>query len=262
MYRALVVLALVACSKNNSEPPPAPTRIPIVPDTVTAQLGAVGFVIAVDLHRLDLGKVAALIPDQLGCTRELLAAADMGVIAAGEHWEGFVTGLPEQPTRACIAKLAPAFGATTHDMTDGFRIDIPDNPVLLAWHGNTVTITQVGQTPRGGDPPGVILDLATSVPRKAQGWIVSSGFPKYKIKSSVMWLETSPSTWTFTITAESTEAGAAKPWVASVIDGFKEGAGAKGVKIDDAWFTLTSSSPTSAKLVAAIPIEAFTKAAR
>jgi hypothetical protein len=259
MHRVLAVLALVACSAKTERTPP--TRIPIVPDAVTAQLGAVGFVIAIDLHRLDLGKVAALIPDELGCTRELLAAADMGVVAAGEHWEAFVTGLPEQPTRACIAKLAPLLGASTRDMTDGFRIDIPDNPILLVWHGTTVTITQVGQTPRGGDPPGVILDLATTVPRTAEGWIVSSGFPKYKIKSSVMWLETTPATWTFTLTAESTELGAAKPWLASVVDGFKAGAAQKGVKIDDAWFTLTSATGTSAKLVAAIPIEAFAQAA-
>jgi hypothetical protein len=256
MVRALLVLALVACSKK-SEPPPAPSRIPIVPDRVTAQLGAVGFVLAVDLHGLDLGKVAGLIPDELGCTRELLAAADSLVVAQGETWEGFITGLPEQPTRKCIAALVPMLGATAQDDHGGYRIDLGETHVALVWHGNIVTITEAGREIHGGDPPGVILDLVAGVPRGANGWIVSSGITNYKLKSLTAWFTASPTTWTFTVNAEASEQDAARPWLERVVDGFTTAATAKGVAVDAKWFAITST-PTTAKLVATIPIDALT----
>jgi len=261
MHRVLAVVALAAaCSKHADAP--SSTRLPIVPDRVTAHLGDVGFVLAVDLNHLDLGAIAALIPDQLGCTRELLAAADSAVITASDSWEGFVTGLPETATWTCIGKLAPLFGATARAGSgDGYFLDIPGASISLTWHDRTVAIAEAGHALRSGDPPGVIFDLAAQVPRTAKGWIVSSGFPAYKIKSSVAWLETSPTAWVFTVTAEGSEQGAAKPWLESIVAGFKAGAGAKGVAVDDRWFAI-DATPARGKLVATVPIEAFTTAAK
>ena len=260
MRRVVMVLLLVACSKKASVDDGPAQRFPIVPDSVMGQLGAVGFVLAVDLHRLDLTRVRSMIPDDLACLNDIARDAKAAVITVGipETWEARVTGLTAAGIADCVGKTAKVFGvAVTHEADDSTTLAIPGNPLSLVWKGDQLVITEKGERQRYGDPPGVITDLLHQVPRDVKGWIVGSGFPKYKIKSMVAWLETTDSVWTFTINAESTEAGAAKPWVESVTRGFRAAADAKGVAVDDKWFTITSSTPTTAKLVAAIPIGAF-----
>ena len=258
MRRAILILALVACSKKAPPEEPA-SRFPIVPDAVMGQLGEIGFALAVDLHRLDLAKVQSIIPDQLGCLRELLRDAKMAVITVGlgDTWEGRLTGLTEAGTHDCLVATSKAFGIEPkHEADNSTTLPIPDNALSLLWHGDEVVITQHGARLRYGAPPGVITDLLAQVPRTAKGWLVGSGFPKYKIKSTVAWLETTDATWTFTVVAESTEMGAAKPWMDSVVDGFRTAAELKKVAVDDKWFAL-ESTPTTAKLVVTIPIAAF-----
>jgi hypothetical protein len=251
MYRWVAVVALAA-----------PSQLPIIPDVVTAHLGEVGFVLAVDLKDLDLGAVAALIPDELACTRELLAAADTLVVTASDTWEGFVVGLPETPTWACIRKLAPQLGATARGGSgDAYVVELAGTKIQLAWHDRIATIAELGHVARSGPPPGVIGDLAAQVPHSARGWIVSSGFAVQKINSMVAWLETSPQAWTFIVEAEASEVGAVQPWLEGIVRGFKAAASAKGVAVDDKWFAITANA-TKGKLVASVPIEAFGKAAK
>ncbi|MEO8552394.1 MAG: hypothetical protein ABI678_20595 [Kofleriaceae bacterium] len=254
---ALLLAALAACDKH-ADAPAAPSKVPVLPDLIESQLGTIGFAMAVDLHALDLAKVATMLPDDPPCLRQVLSAAQIGAVTqGGETWEGYVSGVTEPTLRACVEKFAPMMGVSVQDHGGGgFELVLPGKPAVFQWRGELALITQGSDAPHAGEPPAVILDLLTRVPRSAKGWVVSSGFPNYKIKISVAWLETDPTYWTFTILAEGTEMDAAKPWLQSVIDGFKAGAAQKGVTIDDKWFTLESTPPTG-KLVAKVPIAAF-----
>lgn len=253
----LLVVALVACDKHH-DAPAALSKVPVIPDSIEGQLGTIGFGLAVDLHALDLAQVAALVPDDPKCIREVLSAAKVGVVTqSGDAWQGYLTGLTEPVLRGCIEKFAPLMGFTVKDHTGGgFELALPGKPVVFQWQADIARITQGTEPPHAGEPPAVILDLLGKVPRAAKGWIVSSGFPDYKIKSSVAWLDTDPTYWTFTILADGMANDAVKPWLQSIITGFKAGAAQKGITVDDAWFTLESTPPTG-KLVAKIPIAAF-----
>ena len=255
MRPVLFALVLAACGKSHVEP--APTRVAVLPDSITGELGTVGFVMAVDLHRLDLGAMTALIPDDPPCIHEVLKNAGIAVVTqGGDSWQGYVTGLARPLLRECIGKFAPMFAGTVTDRGSGFELVVDDTPATFTWHGETATITKGSNAPHAGDPPAVILDLLARVPRDAKGAIVSSGFPEYKIKSVVAWLETTPTTWTFTVQAEGSTQDAAKPWVEGIVRGFSNAAAAKDVAIDPSWFVITGT-PTATKLVATIPIAAL-----
>jgi hypothetical protein len=251
--RVLLVLALVACSSK--KPDDAKTRFPILPDKL--QLGEIGFVMAIDLHALDLDQVGGYLPPELGCARELIKAANVGVLTeSGATWEGHVTGLEPVQVFECSSKLAPVIGVEVHRAPTGVELTWQGTHVVVAWHGDDAVITQAGNAPRTGEMPMVIQDLISRVPRDVKGWIVSSGFPQYKIGSTVAWLQTTAETWTFTVLVESIEIGAARPFIDSIVDGFKTTARAKGARVDDSWFAV-ESTPTTAKLVATVPISAF-----
>jgi hypothetical protein len=212
---------------------------------------------AVDLHRLDLGAMAAMIPDDPPCIHEVLKSAGIAVLTQGtDNWQGYVTGLAQPLVRDCIGKFAPMFDGKVTDHGGGFELVVAGTPATFAWHGDTATITEGSNAPHAGDPPAVILDLLARVPRDAKAAVVSSGFVEYKIKSMVAWLETTPTTWTFTVEAEGSAIDMAKPWVEGIVREFSSAAGAKGVVIDPRWFTVTGT-PTASKLVATIPIAAL-----
>jgi hypothetical protein len=255
MRMVLFALAFAACAKSHVDE--APSRVAVIPDSITSQLGTVGFVMAVDLHRLDLGAMTAMIPDDPPCLHDVLKNTGTAVLTQGaDTWQGYVTGLAQPLLRDCIGKFAPMFAGTVTDRGSGFELVVDDTPATFAWHGELATITKGSNAPHAGDPPSVILDLLARVPRDAKGSIVSSGFPQYKIKSVVAWLETTPTTWTFTVHAEGSTQDMAKPWVEGLVTGFSTAATAKGVTIDPSWFVITGT-PTATKLVATIPIAAL-----
>jgi hypothetical protein len=65
------------------------------------------------------------------------------MLATGDQTHGIVTGLPEAVTRTCPARVAPVLGFTLVDDSDGsLELQIPDNPIVLAWHGDMLAITQ------------------------------------------------------------------------------------------------------------------------
>jgi hypothetical protein len=255
MRLVLIALAFAACAKSHVDE--TRSRFAVIPDSITSQLGTVGFVMAVDFHRLDLGAMAAMIPDDPPCIHEVLRSAGVAVLTQGtDNWQGYVTGLAQPLVRDCIGKFAPMFSATVTDRGTGFELVVDGTPARFAWRGDTATITEGSNAPHAGDPPAVILDLLARVPRDAKGAVVSSGFVQYKIKSVVAWLETTPTTWTFTVDAEGSEQDMAKPWVEGIVRGFSSAAAAKGVVIDPSWFVITGT-PTATKLVATIPIAAL-----
>jgi hypothetical protein len=264
-----IVLGLclaAACSKRevpNSSPvtsqSPAPIHLPVVPDAITSQLGAVTFAMAIDLSGTDLGWIARMLPEPLACARDLVTKLRVVVLAKSDRMQGFVTGLALDPTRACIGQLAPAMGFAAADRPDGtYEIQISDQPVSLRWSGDMLVITEGGKSPTSGGPPSAITELLSRVPPGAKAWIASSGFPDRKIKSMIGWFLTSTEHWTLTLTAEGTEPDAARSWVDDMVAGFKEAAAGRGVAVDDKWFAIESTKTTT-KLVATLPVDMFDK---
>jgi len=256
MRLLLIVLAFAACEKTHHDP--APTRVPVIPDSITSQLGTVGFAMAVDLHGVDIAALTFLIPDDPPCIHAVMKTVGLAVLTQDvDSWQGYVTGVEQPLLRDCVGKFAPMFGGKVTDRGSGFELTIGDKPAVFTWSGATALITEGSNAPHAGDPPGVILDLLARVPRTAKGWLVSSGFPKYKIRSATAWMETDKvAGWTFTVLAEASEQDMAKPWLESIVKGFTETARAKGATIDPSWFTITTT-PTAAKLIAKIPPSAF-----
>ena len=251
-----IAVLLVACGKSHVEP--VQTRVPVIPDSITSQLGTVGFAMAVDLHGIDLAALTVLIPDDPPCIHAVMNRVHLAVLTqSADSWQAYVTGLEQPLMRDCVGKFAPMFGGKVADRGSGFELAIGDKPAVFTWTGDTALITEGSNAPHAGDPPAVILDLLAQVPRTAKGWLVSSGFPVYKIKSAIAWMETDKATgWTFTVLAEGSEQDMAKPWLESIVTGFTAAAKAKGATIDPSWFTITAT-PTSAKLIAKIPPSAF-----
>ncbi|MEO8845098.1 MAG: hypothetical protein ABI591_24270 [Kofleriaceae bacterium] len=251
-----VAVVLAACGKSHVDE--APSRVPVIPDSITSQLGTVGFAMAVDLDKIDIAALTVLIPDDPPCIHAVLKTVKVAVLTqSAESWQAYVTGLGQPLLRDCVSKFAPMFGGTVADHGSGFELALGDKPAVFTWTGDTALITEGSNAPHAGDPPAVILELLAKVPRTAKGWLVASGFPKYKIKSATAWMETDPTTgWTFTVIAEASEQDMAKPWLDSIVTGFTAAARAKGATIDPSWFTVTGT-PTTAKLVATLPPSAF-----
>jgi hypothetical protein len=271
MIRIAIALCLVAgCSKEPAKERPIPAAPPapaapaapaapgstaplsFVPGSISAQLRDANTLIAIDLGRLQLGKVAAVFEKDTPCVAALLTKVGTVVIGEGE---GYVTKLPEAETRKCLGELAPLFGLTIESKD----LVIGGDRYSLVWTDGMLRVTKVGGTQSAKLSDHQRARIA-KVPSAAKGWIVSNGYPKYKIKESVFWLETTDTHWRFTIEAEGSEPGSARPWVASVIEGFKQGLAGKGFVADDTWFTLTSTD-TTAKLVGSIPTSFFDLAA-
>lgn len=257
---AAVVFALAACS---SKPKPqvleVTSRYPIVPDAVMSQLGDIGFALAIDLHALDLSAVSAMIPDAFSCGREIAHTAKMAVITAGipDTWEGRIQGVAEANSRSCLSEIARALDISITTTGDhSATIDRPGTAVSVLWHDGDLLVAEKGARVRSGSPPGVITDLLTGVPRNVQAWAVTSGIPAQKIKRVTTWLHATAATWTVTTVAESIELGAARPWIDNIVVGFTAAAKAKQIPVDASWFSV-EATPTTAKLVATIPLAAF-----
>jgi hypothetical protein len=255
--RLLVLLALVACKANSIGEAPV-TRVAVIPDSILGSLGTIGLGLAVDFHDLDVATVAALLPDDPPCVRELVKSVRFAAVTqTSDQWQGYVTGVAPTALHDCVAGYVKLSGLAVKDLGSGFEIDRGESKVAaVSWRDNTALITQGSNAPHAGDPPGVILDLLARVPHAAKGWIVASGFPEAKIKNTVAWLETDGKTWTFTVEAEGAAQDVVKPWLDSIAAGFASVARQKGVVIDAAWFTITGT-PISGRLVATIPISAF-----
>ncbi len=266
MLARLLVLSLVCagCS-GKSEAPTAGSAdaeklgFPFIPEPIAHQLGDANVIMAVDLGKFELARFSALVPDELGCVRELLGKVGVVVIGAGAAWQGHVTGMPEDATRKCIDALVPLLGAKTEPMGSGFRLLVGGDKYRLTWKGGTVEIYDEARPVKGAAPSARMRALVAQVPKDAEGWVVSGGFPKFKITSSVAWIKTAPGHWNLVVTAEAAEPGIALPWTQDIVKGFKEGAAQKGVVVEDAWFKVTGSGNT-ARLEAEIPSDIFTRA--
>jgi hypothetical protein len=268
------VILVVACSKSSeltstttSTTAAKPHRIPIIPDSILAQLGAVNIALAVDFSKADVSKLVAILPDEVACTRDLVrsihvAVLGVAMLGAGTDthtWptQGFVTGLPEAATRACLTRIAPMFGFTMVEGSGGLlELQIPGNPLTLAWRGDLAVITRIGHPASAGAPPPATFELMLRVPLDAAAWMVFELNRTPKIKSIVGWLQTRTDQWIITITAEGTEFDLTRSMFESFVNGIKSAAIKKGRHVDDSWFAIESTK-TTAKLVMTFPTSAF-----
>ncbi len=256
LTRILLALALCTGSSSRSSAPES-ARFAIVPDAVLDRLGDFRVGLAVDIRALDPDRLGAFVPDKFACARDLLKTARVGVITfADDDVETHVTGLVETETVACLEKLAPELGFDVQRVDSAYRLGIPGKPLALTWQADDAVVVQAGHPRRTGSPPAVIQGLLARIPRSAKAWLVSSGFPEYKISSVVGYLETSVDALTITATAESMEEGDARSWIEGIVRGVKKSAAAKGMRVEDSWFVI-EATPPKAKLVATIPAAVF-----
>jgi hypothetical protein len=197
--------------------------------------------------------VAALVGEELPCAGELLR--NVGVVVIGDA-EGYVTQISEKSARACINEVAPLFGVRI----EGNDLVFGEDRYSLIFTDGTLRVAKAGGTAPASKLSAAQRARVAKIPATAKGWVVSNGYENYKIKQSLLWIEPEPRAWRLTVDAEGTEAGIARPWVASIISGFTEGAAKKGVEVDPKWFTLTSTDMT-AKLVGVIPTSIFERPA-
>lgn len=253
-----VFIALLGCSSRKAPLPEAIDRQPIVPDAVMSQLGDIGFALAVDLHSLDLTAVSAMIPDAFSCARDIARTAKIAVITAGipDTWEGRFRGIAEASSRDCLTTIGNSLGISVTATGEHSATINAEKAVSVQWRDGDMLVAEKGAPMRSGVPPGVITDLLASVPHNVQAWLVTSGAPAHKLKRVAAWLEATPTTWRVTAHAESTQLGAARPWAESIIGSFTAAAQSARIPVDAHWFSV-ESTPTTAKLVATIPLAAF-----
>jgi hypothetical protein len=253
MRRLLVVLALASCG-HRDETPPAPTRIPILPDTITGRLGTVGLALAVDFHAIDVQELAGAQGPKLPCAHDLLVGVRDAVVTVGDGgWQGIIDGLPAASTRACLAQL----GIAAHDGSGGgLEIDAMGKQLVARWRGDIATLVEAGADERHGEVPDAMKDVIAQVPRGVAAWLAVTGLPDYKIEQAVGWLEVGPKAWTFTVNATGATPTAAKEWLDSLVRGFTVALAGRGLVVDGSWFAVTEKSP-AATLVATIPTVAF-----
>ncbi|CAN5898909.1 hypothetical protein BH11MYX3_BH11MYX3_01040 [soil metagenome] len=265
-------LLLAACSKK-TEPPsgaaelattavesPEALGFPLVPDGIASQLGSANVVITIDLAKFGLAQLAPMVPEGLDCVRGLLGKAGLVVIAMGDHPQGFVTGMPQDATLKCVTELAPLLGATTRPAGDAFHLVVGGDTYAIRWTKDGVTTIRDEAHPMNiTAPTPKMRELIKQLPRDAYAWVISGGFPKFKITSSVAWLTSASDAWHLVVTGESPEPGVAASWLEGIPKGFKQGAATKGLVIEDSWFKVTSSSPSRARLDGNLPADLFTR---
>ncbi len=268
----LVSLALGGCSRKADAPselattavesgsPSETPNFPLVPDPIAIQVGSANVVIAIDLAKLDIAELSPMVPEGLDCVRGLLGKVGVVVLALGEHSQGFVTGMPEDATIKCITELAPLLGATTRPAGDAFQVVIGGDTYAIRWGKDGVTTIRDEAHPmKIAAPTPKLVALIKQVPRDSEGWMVSGGWPKLKITSSVAWIKSEKDSWHLVVTANGSEPGVAASWLASIPRGFKQGAAAKGVVVDDSWFKVTNANAMSARLDGNIPSDLITR---
>lgn len=261
MLRLVVAIALVACSAHHDAAPPPP-KLPVLPDSITNQLGNVGLALAIDLKGLEAARLAELAPADPPCMRRILESARLGALTqSGATWQGYIAGVDPAATRACVTEFASRAGLTVKDHGTGFELDVATTPVVFQWQGDLALITEGQEAPHAGEPSGVIYDLLAKVPRTAKGWFVAIGIPAYKMRNIVAWLDLMSDAFQITLQFDSVTRDEAGVEAARVVEGFKEAARGNGVKVEDSWFDV-KSTPTSATVVAKLPISAFGAAAK
>jgi hypothetical protein len=258
-FAGLALVALAACSKHEAPAPPPP-KLPVLPDSITNQLGNVGLAMAIDFNGLEAAHIAAAAPADPPCMRRILESARLGALTqSGAVWQGYIAGVDPAATRACVTEFASRAGLAVADHGTGFELDLGATPAVFQWQGDVALITEGKEAPHAGEPSSAIYDLVAKVPRTAKGWFVALGIPAYKMRDIVAWLDLYSNNFQLTLQFQSMTQDEAGVEAARVVEGFKEAARGNGVAVEDSWFDI-KSTPTSATVVAKLPIAAFAAA--
>lgn len=249
-----MLLALASCGKSSAPPPPpAATLVPILPDSITLRLGTVGLALAVDFHAIDVRALFGAHPPQVPCAHDLIVGVREAVATVGDGgWQGIIDGLPEAPTRACLAQL----GIAAQGSGDGLALAVLGKQLIARWRGDVATLVEAGAPERHGDVPGVMHDAIAKIPRDVAAWLAITGLPDFKIAQAVGWLDAGTKAWTITVEATGATPTAAKEWIDTLVRGFTVKLAASGTTVDGSWFKVTDEAP-NAKLVATIPTGAL-----
>ena len=261
MLRLALVIALVACGKHDAPAPPPP-KLPVLPDSITNQLGNVGLAMAIDLKGLETANLAALAPADPPCMRRILESARLAALTqSGATWQGYIAGVDPAATRACVTTFASRAGLAVKDHGTGFELDVATTPVVFQWQGDLALITEGQEPPHAGEPAGAVYDLVAKVPRTAKGWFVSLGIPAYKMRDIVAWLDLFSDSFQLTLQFDSMTRDEAGVEAARIVEAFKQAARGNGVKVEDSWFEI-KSTPKTATVTAKLPVAAFAAAAK
>lgn len=260
LARLVVAVALLGACSKASDPPTTTGEalsFPFVSDSIANQLGDSNVIIALNLRQFGLEKFSSMVPPMLGCVRDILGKIDVAVIGSSDAaTTGFVSGLPEEATKKCAGSLAPLLGMKTEDVQGTWQLTAGDDKFQVVWKDGVASVKDLAHPVKPGAPNARIRGLVAQVPKDAWGWIVSGGFPRYKITQSVAYLTSAPGVWKLVVTADSSEPGVTKEWLAGIVKGFKQGASQKGINVDDSWFKLTENG-TAARLEGQIPDTLF-----
>src|SRR3569832_1632 len=159
MLRLLVAIALVACSAHH-DPAPPPPKVPVLPDSLTPQLGNVGLALAIDLKGHETANLASLAPADPPCMRRILESARLGALTqSGATWQGYIAGIDPAATRACVPEFASRAGLAVKDHGLGFELDVGATPAVFQWQGDLALITEGQEPPHAGEPSAVFFVL-------------------------------------------------------------------------------------------------------
>lgn len=261
LARLVVAVALLgACGSKSDSSGGANAEslgFPFVSDPIANQLGDANVIIAIDLGKFGLEKFSSMVPPMLGCVRDILGKVGVAVIGSSDAaTQGFVTGMPEDATKKCVGSLAPIIGVKTEDVQGAWQLTAGDDKFQVTWKDGVAKVIDLAHPVKPGAPNARMRGLVAQVPKDAWGWVVSGGFPKYKITQAVAHLTSAPKVWKLVVTAEGSEPGVAKDWLSGIVKGFKEGAANKGVTVQDSWFKLTENGK-AARLEGEIPDDLF-----
>jgi hypothetical protein len=257
---------VVACSqKKQHEPPPSPpptssveSAAPFVPDAVLAAFGDSNTVFAIDLGSLHLINALPMFGN-LPCAAQLLSSAGVGVFALGDSVQGYMSKMPEEATKTCLATVGPTFGV--HPETEGRRYTLVGKEggrYTLAWEGwSTLNIQEANAHPSGKLAP-MFWERAKKLPRDIRLWVISRDFMGHGVGTAWAKLDDQNAEYLIEIDGKPEE-------LQPVLEEFRQGIEnfytQRGMQMDDKWAVITTAARSS-KLTGTIPLSVFVESNR
>lgn len=262
----VVAIFAVACSKKD-EPPaakakaapsaPAPTEAPkpsaghpadsFVPESILSRLGDSKIVFAVDFTKLRTTRFNTLIPDVLGCVRDMADAAGIAVLGADARLAvmGFITKIPQSLTNTCLGSLG-INPVASGDGSDQF--DLGGRQISVAWRDDVAVIHETGKEVTGTLSK-QIRDTIARMPPTAIGWLIVDDFDNWKTQGAqraTLSFDASETAFMLSGTVDGTRPGSARQFVTETLDAVKAGLGDAGMVVQDRWFKISSTEMSAA----------------
>ncbi len=263
----LVCVIAAACSKKQDEPPPSPasssvakadSAAPFVPDAVLSAFSDSNTVFAIDFGSLHLINALPMFGN-LPCAAELLSSAGVGVFALGDSVQGYMSKMPEGPTKTCLATIGPTFGI--HPETEGGKYTLVGKEggrYTLLWAGwSTLSIQEANTRPSGKLAP-LFWERAKKLPRDVRLWVISRDFMGHGVGTAWANLGDQNAQYSIEIDGKPDEL---RPVLEEFRQGIENFYTQKGMTMNDEWAVITTG-PTTSKLSGVIPLAVFVESNR